>query len=417
MLIKSILNRICKLKSFIYGKVEFVEQGKRLVIFAHIKPRKNSRGICPKCNLPRPGYDSLPARQFEFVPLWNIPVFFVYAMRRIQCPVCGVVTEKVPWADGKHHLTNEYKWFLARWAKRLSWKEAAGAFQTTWDNVYRSVKMAVAWGLANRDLEGIFAIGVDEIQYKRGHKYLTLVYQINTGAKRLLWIGADRTESTLRKFFHMLGDARSQAIDFVCSDMWKPYLDVIAEKAANALNILDRYHIAAMMNKAIDEVRAKEAKDLDAKGQGPVLKKTRWLFLKRPENLTEAQDTKLADILRINLRTVRSYLLKEEFQDFWAYRSPGWAIRFLDRWCTRVMRSRIDPMKKAAKTIRSHKHLLRNWFAARGVISLGAVEGFNNKAKLTTRKSYGFRTLQGVQTALYHAMGNLPEPSGTHRFC
>lgn len=109
-----------------------------------IRSRRNGRPLCSVCGTSGPGYDTLPIRRFVFVPLWGIAVFFVYAMRRIECPRCGIKVERVPWAEGKNHMTTTYGWFLAKWAKRLSWKEVADAFQTTWDNVFHSVKMAVA---------------------------------------------------------------------------------------------------------------------------------------------------------------------------------------------------------------------------------------------------------------------------------
>jgi len=134
--------------------------------------------------------------------------------------------------------------------------------------------------------------------------------------------------------------------------MWKPYLQVIAKKAKNAINILDRFHIIGKMSKAIDEVRAKEVKELNAKGMLSVLTKTRWCLLKRPEDLTENQHIQLKDLLRWNLKAVRAYLLKEDFQFFWTYVSPAWAGKFLDAWCRRTMRSGINPMKKMAKMLR-----------------------------------------------------------------
>ena len=199
--------------------------------------------------------------------------------------------------------------------------------------------------------------------------------------------------------------------------MWRPYLRVIAKKASGAIHVLDRFHIMAKMSKALDEVRAQESKALAAKGYEPVLKHTRWLLLKRPENLSEKQLPKLAQLLQYNLRSVRAYLLKEDFQLFWGYRSPYWAAKFLDQWCTRTMRSKIEPMKKMARTLRTHRPLLLNWFRAKGAISAGAVEGSNNKAKLTMRKSYGFRTYRAMEVALYHGLCALPEPPVTHRFC
>jgi len=199
--------------------------------------------------------------------------------------------------------------------------------------------------------------------------------------------------------------------------MWKPYLNVIAKKAGNAINILDRFHIMAHIGKAIDEVRAAEVKELKAKGYEPVLTKARWLLLKRPENLTDKQEIKLADLLKYNLKSMRAYLLKEEFQFFWGYTSPYWAGQFLDKWCTKTMRSKLDPMKKVARMLRNHRGLLLNWFKAKGQLSSGVVEGFNTKAKLTSRKAFGFRTFHGAEIALYHTLGNLPEPEVTHKFC
>ena len=418
MQLKTILNRIEKFKSFVYSKVRLVEEEGRLTLLVDVSPRANGQAVCSGCGQRRPGYDTQwPSRRFEYVPLWGIFVFFIYAMRRVDCPTCGVVVEKVPWADGKESLTRTYRWFLARWAKRLCWKDVAESFETTWENVFRSVKMAVQWGLEHRDLNGITAIGVDEVQFHKGHHYLTLVYQIDDGCKRLLWMGKERTAKTLLKFFRWLGPVRSSLLQFICSDMWQPYLKVIARKAKQALHVLDRYHIADKMNKAIDKVRAQEAKDLAAQGYEPMLKNSRWWLLKRPENLTEKQDIKLRELVQYNLRSVRSYLLKEDFQFFWDYNDTFWARQFLGRWCSKVMRSRLEPMKKVAKSLREHTPLIMNWFKARGVISLGAVEGLNNKEKLIVRKAYGYRTYEAAEIALYHTMGALPEPVRAHRFC
>ena len=210
-----------------------VEKSAFLLLEVEIRPRKGSRPVCSVCGKTGPSYDTLTVRRFEFVSLWGIAVFFLYAMRRVDCTRCGIKVERVPWAVGKNHLTTTYAWFLAKWAKRLSWKDVAVAFNTKWDNVFRSVKMAVEWGLANRNLDNITAIGIDEICWRKiGSKFLTLVYQIDNGCKRLLWIGKDRTKKTLENFFDEFGPDRSSLLRFVCTDMWKPYLQVVAEKAS-----------------------------------------------------------------------------------------------------------------------------------------------------------------------------------------
>jgi transposase len=417
MQLKSILNRVQLHPGFVYGAIRWRDPRTRMVLDVEIRPRQGSRPICSKCGRPGPGYDRLSERRFEFVPLWGLTVFFLYALRRVNCATCGIKVERIPWATGKQQLTTTYAWFLARWARRLPWKEVAGIFGCSWEHVFRSVKMAVAWGLAHRDLSNVTAIGIDEIAWKKGHKYLTLVYQIDSGCRRLLWVGKERTQKTLRQFFKEFGPERTARLRFICSDMWRPYLRIVAEVAGQALHVLDRFHVMTHVSKAIDQVRAKEARDLKAAGQEPVLTGSRWCLLKRPEHLTDKQTIKLRELLALNLRTVRAYLLKEDLQRFWSYASAGWAGRFLDEWCKRTMRSKLTPMKKVARMLRSHRALLLNWFRAKGQIALGAVEGLNNKAKVTTRKAYGYRSFEVMKIALFHTLGNLPEPEGTHRFC
>jgi transposase len=170
------------------------------------------------------------------------------------------------------------------------------------------------------------------------------------------------------------------------------------------------------MNKALDEIRAGESRRIASEGGVPVLKKSRWLLLKREENLKTEQRFRLRDLLRYNLKTVRAYLLKEAFQQLWDYNSPAWAGKFLDDWCRQVMRSRIEPMKNIARSLRQHRELILNYFRAQKLLSSGVVEGLNNKAKVTMRKSYGFRTFRCLELALYHILGKLPEPESTHEF-
>ena len=416
MQLKTILNHAYKHQSFVYTDIKLTQDKNQPVLDVTIQPRRNSRPVCSGCGKQRPGYDRLPSRRYEFIPLWGILVYFVYAKRRVHCPDCGVRAEHVPWAEGKRTVTIAYAWFLARWAKRLSWAQVAEAFRTSWYTVYCSVEQAVQWGRMHQDLDGITAIGVDELCWGRWHRYVTVVYQINRDAVRLLWIGEHRKAKTLLRFFRWFGKDRTGQLQYICSDMWRPYLKVIAKKANHAIHILDRFHIMMHFNKAIDKVRAGEVKELEQKGLEPILKRSRWLFLRRPENLTAKQDTSLATLLQYNLKTVRSYLLKEDFQFFWGYRSAYWAGQFMDRWCTRAMRSRIGPMQQVAKMLRGHRELILNWFRAKKAFSSGIVEGLNAKAKVTTRKAYGYKTFKTLELALYHNLGVLPEPEIAHRF-
>ncbi len=417
MRIQTILNRVQKFKSFVYRDARLAEQVGGLALIVDVEPRKRSRPICSGCGKARPAYDRLKERRFEFIPIWGILVFLAYRMRRVDCKRCGVTVEMVPWCDGKNQLATTYRWYLASWAKRLSWSEVGSIFRTSWDSVCRSVEHAVEWGLPHRDLSQVTALGVDEIAWARGHTYLTLLYDISGRTKRLLAVAEERKEASLRACLDSLGEPVCLRVKYVCSDMWKPYLKVITEKLEKAVHVLDRFHVMQQFGKALDQIRAEESKQLVRDGYEPVLKKSRWCLLKRPENLTDRQTVKLSEVLKYNLRTVRAYLLREEFQRLWEYKSAWWAAKFLDEWTGRVMHSRLEPMKKIARSMRVHQPLILNWFRARGAVSAGAVEGLNNKVKLVTRKSYGFRTAKVAKLALLHNLGNLPEPIHTHRFC
>lgn len=426
MHLKTLLNQVQPVKGFVYKKIQKVDdktQPNGVRIEVELRPRHNSRPISSCCVKRGSVYDTQDSRRFNFVPLWGLAVVFIYAMRRVRCPRCQRVSvEWVPWCErnSKRPMTIAYECFLARWAKRLSWKQVANTFFVSWDCVFRSVAAVVAYGLEHRSLDNLTAIGVDEVQYQKGHRYLTLVYQIDQGYRRLLYIAPKRTARSLLGFFRMLRRHKidfANTIQFVCSDMWKAYLKVIAKKLPQATHILDRFHIVANLNKAVDQVRASEAKRLKGQGYESYLKHTKWCFLKRKANLTDKQFLRLHEVLKYDLKSVRAYLLKESFQCLWAYSSPAWAGKFLDAWCNRTMRSRLEPMKKVAKSLRKHRQLILNWFIAKKQYNSGIVEGLNSNVKLTFKKAYGFRTFKAAEVALYHQLGKLPEPKCFHRFC
>jgi zinc-finger of transposase IS204/IS1001/IS1096/IS1165 len=178
MRIQTILNRVEKFKSFVYRSVRLEEQDDGPALVVSVEHRKNNRPVCAGCGEVGPAYDHLEERRFEFVPIWGVLVYLAYRMRRVDCKRCGVTVELVPWCDGKNRLTTTYRWYLATWARRLSWSEVGAIFRTSWDSVCRAVEYAVEWGLAHRDLSEVTALGIDEVAWARGHTYFTLVYDI-----------------------------------------------------------------------------------------------------------------------------------------------------------------------------------------------------------------------------------------------
>jgi len=412
-----IANQCTNYKGFIFEESKLKDNE---IIFT-IRPRKSSKAICSGCGNKSPGYDYSKTRLFEMVPIWGMKTFYEYRMRRVNCVRCQrVVTERIPWAEGKETTTKEFQIFLASWSEVLSWKVVSRRFKTSWEKVYRAVSFVVAYGLDNRDLDGVEAIGVDEVKFQLGHKYLTLVYQLNGNCRRLLWIGKDRTKTCFRNFFDEMEFKQPgfcEDLKYICSDMWKNYIEVAAEKASNALNIVDRFHIMQKFGKALDRVRIDEVKRLHAEGYEPVLTHSKFCFLKRVQNLTSKQAIKLKDLLSMNLRSVRAYLLKEEFNHFWEYKQLASAQKFFHAWCKKAMYSKIEPIKDVVKTLRRHEELIFNWFRAKKLYNNSITEGLNYNVKLTMRNSYGFRTEKAIKVALYHKLAHLPRPRAAHEFC
>ncbi len=452
MRLETLLNNVVDYKLFNIKSSKIIQEHNEKKIIAEIKPRKNSTPICSICNEKSTIYDTRKSRLFQFVPIFNISVYYEYKMRRCNCRKCNKVTmEKIPWGEGKNRLTNEYRSFLASYAKDMAWKTVASRFKTSWQTVYRSVKKVVEYGLENRKIDNVTAIGIDEVKYKDGHKYITLVYQIDKGCRRLLWMGKNRTKKTLRRFFADTWneDRRFRKnIKVACTDMWKAYLTVLKEKIPNAINVLDKFHIMQKLGDAVDTLRKNEVRRLRKAGDEVTLKHSRWCLLKRKFNLNKSEKDKIKELVSLNLNVVKGYLLKEQFHKFWEYKSPTWAKKFLNNWCGLVYEEDLkskpesnieqkpkknkksnDKKKKETKpkpifhaliqftkTLKRHEDLILNYFRAKKEFNSGIVEGLNRNVNLTVRKAYGYSSYDVLRIALFHQMGKLPEPYFKHEF-
>jgi len=422
--VKTLLRHVQDLRGFAVTSVRHFLDQKSPWIEVDLIPDPRRKARCSCCGGRGRIHDKLPVRQWQFVPLWNIAVLFFYAPRRVICPLSGSPkVEAMPWNRGKSPYAAAYMIFLARWARWLSWKQTAQTFSASWDAVRRSVEWVVAWGLEYRDLSGVSAVGIDELHHGKGKKslnFLTLVYQIDRGSRRLLWVGRSRTEATLRAGFDEL-EARHPGflagLRVVCSDMWKPFLKVVRELCGQALNVLDPFHVAKHLNEALDNVRRGEQSRIRDAQTRKQAKGGRFLLLKRSTKVRGRARHQLKSILAALAQTSRAWELKESFRRFWRYRSPTWAKAYLKEWTTRAMRSRIEPMKKVARMLRSHEDLLLNYFRAKRQYTNAMVEGMNHKARVSLARSFGHRSFTILQLVLYHNLGQLPEPPSTHKFC
>jgi len=309
----------------------------------------------------------------------------------------------VPWAYRWQRVTRALSLALAELSRKLTWKETAIHFGVNWKTVATAVKRAVKWGLEHRVWKPLHVIGLDEVSRRKGHRYLTLVYDLLR--RRLVWVGENREAKTMERFFAWLGPRRVRSIQVACCDMWAVYIDAVKASLPWAILVFDRFHVVHHLSRAVDEVRRQTWRELRGDERN-AFKRTRWLWLKNPWNLRSKERRRLSALCQRNQPIVRAYYLKEAFQRFWDYRTEGWARPYLKHWLWWASHSRLDPFKHFARMIRQHIDGILAWTRLR--ISNGALEGMNNKVKVISHRAYGFRRTDTFITAIWHGCGELP---------
>ena len=299
MHLENIVKRTLEIKDHRITQIE--EHGDNLTV--HLEAISNRRLRCGSCRRRGRQADQVKnKREFQHIPFWGIAVFLQYRPRRVLCPDCGLRREALPWADGKERMTKQLGLTLAIWAKLLAIDVVSSLFGVHWNTVYSAIRKAVSYGEKHRDMSGILYIGVDEISRKKGHHYLTNVYDLQ--AKTLLWSGKGRKEETLRQFFETHGETLRGTVQAVCCDMWAAYISVIREQLPDAVLVFDRFLLGRHLLDAVDTVRKEESRELK-KTHPDLLTGTTYVFLKNPENLTSRQRERLGYIEKLNQQNLK----------------------------------------------------------------------------------------------------------------
>lgn len=376
-------------------------------LVAQVDRLPGRRLACGECGGPavKVATTRRPARRWRDLALRDAPLWLVYAPHRVWCPTCGLRVERIPWAEKWQRVTHALARAVATLARKLDWASVAAHFRLNWKTVASVVEAAVLWGLAHRRWVPLHQVGIDEVSRRKGQQYLTLVYDLER--RRVVWVGKDRDEATLQRFFAWLGPRCARAIQVVCCDMWRPYLAVVRTAVPQATVLFDRFHLTRYATDAVDTVRRQMWRQL-AEAEQPDFKRTRFLWLKNPENLAREERTRLSALLRLNAPIVKAYLLKEDLRRFWDYRSTAWAAAHLRQWLWRASHSRLGPFTKLAKTIRAHHDGILAWTKLR--VTNGALEGMNNKVKAISHRAFGFRTTWTYIANIYHCCAELPLP-------
>jgi transposase len=319
-------------------------------------------------------------------------------LRRLRCRDCGIRLEAVPWARPDAHHTRDFEDVTAWLAQQMAKTPIAGLLRIAWDTVGQIVQRVVAEHLDEKRLEGLVAIGVDEISYRRHHRYLTSVVDHRAGA--IVWCSPGRNSETLQRFFQELGERKS-SIKAVSIDMSGGYEKAIRQAIPQAEVCFDPFHVVRLAQRAVDQVRRDEwnAHERSHTPKGRWINGTRWSLLKTPEKQKPEQLALLAEVQHANRTLYRAFLLKEELRLLYQLERPAHAPAHLDAWLAWASRSKLEPFVKLARTIRLHRQGILA--ATRLGLTNARLEGLNSRIRLISHRSFGFHSAAPLIALVY----------------
>jgi transposase len=366
-------------------------------VFVDVQQRRQTL-TCSRCRRRRRAgtYDS-KLRLWRHLDLGAWEVYLRARQRRFHCPACdAIVTETVPWAEPGSAFSRVFEDVVSYFAQQTNQTVVSRVMHIAWPTVGNIIRRTVGrrgMPLATRRL---VRIGIDEISYRRHHKYLTLVADHQTG--HIVWGGDGRSGDTLGRFLDDLGAVAGQNIELVSMDMCGAYIAKIRERLPGATIVFDPFHVIKLANLAVDEVRRSQVRALKGQAEAGAVKKTRWVLLKRPENLRDDETEKLAILGRVNRPLYRAYLLKEALRGVYD-QPPARAEQRLQAWLAWAARSRLPAFVKLGRTIRQYQDGVLA--AIRHGLSNGRLEGLNNKIRLLSHRAYGFHSPDALLALVY----------------
>lgn len=392
----SVVKRVLGWLDTVFESQSFDEAADAVVI--NVRPGRRARGRCGRCQKRCPGYDKgRGRRRWRTLDVGAKRAYVEADQPRVRCPEHGVVVAAVPWARHDAGHTYDFDAQVAWLTRQMSKTAVRALMRVAWRTVGQIIARVVADAdaVAGDRLAGLRRIGIDEISYRRGHKYLTVVVDHDTG--RLVWVGEGRNKATLVQFFELLGPQRCAQIALVSADGAESIFVAVAEYCPNARQCLDPFHVVAWATKALDEVRNQVWRDARRAGQkalADTVKGARYALWKNPEDLTKRQQAKLADIAATNQPLYRAYLLKEQFRQIFAVGGEE-RVELLDEWLAWASRSKLAPFVDLARRIRIHfrRDIIHTLIYR---LSNGRIESVNTKIRLLTRIAFGFKSVHAL---------------------
>lgn len=389
-------------------QVELDAAGQEVSVFVTHPARTRFR--CPRCERELAVFDHLAERRWRHLDSCQFMTYLVARPPRIECPEHGRLQIELPWAGAGARFTHMFEALAIEVLLAANVKRAAQLLRISWDEAWGLMGRAVARGRRAKAHALPEHLGVDEKAIAKGHRYMTLVCDLQAGSVE--YVGEERTEQSLAAYFAAFEPEQLGRIQSVCMDIWQAYINAVQAAVPGAQDkiVFDRFHIMARVLEALDEVRRKEHKALRARGDERLLG-TRYLWLRSQENLTEAAAAQLAPLKQATLKTARAWALKEALRTLWDSPSRAWAQRLWRRWYFWATHSRLAPMIDKAKMIERRLHNVLTYFTHR--VTNALAEGLNSKIASLQKRACGFRNRDHFKIAVYFHCGGLNlYPSG-----
>lgn len=397
--------KLLRLTGMLVVAMEFKVRARELVLF--VKPYKTGCR-CPECKRRCRIKRHMPeGRTWRDVCVAGWSVVFSYRPKEVECPTHGRVQEEIPWASRHARITYRLEYLVLVYAQAMTQKAAADLLhlaRSTFSDILHRTIARTRDGHRIRDLK---AIGIDEVKFRKGHKYVTVVYDLERS--RVVWVGPGKARSTIDQFFNtQLSDYQKKRIQWACCDMSETFIGAITSHCSNARLVLDRFHITKALSEAMDEVRKAEWRKATG-AERKALKGIRWILFKHPSNRTPEDKQLLGTLRASNRRIHRAAVLKDEFDVFWNYRAEWAARRFLKGWCTTALKSRLQPIRDFVATLRKHIDNIITFIPSR--LTNATAEGLNRIIGMVRNRASGFRTVQAFIDLIYLVIGDVDIPA------
>lgn len=379
------------------NQIKFIESDKKIQIWVDFL--KGSRFQCPKCNKLDCEIHDTALKTWRHLNFFEHLTYIHCRVPRVKCPDCGVHQVKVPWAREYSGFTLLMEALIVLFAQTMQITHISEKIKVTDKRIWRVIEYHVTQALKKSDFSDVNSVGIDETSRAKGHEYISIVADIET--KRILHICSGKDASVLNSFSKSLEEHKGdkQNIKYICCDMSPAFIKGIKEEFPGALLIFDKFHIMKLVNEAVDQVRREE------QGTNRVLKKTRYIWLKNPENLTKKQLKTLGTLKDMNLKTSRAYNIKLSLQLMWSVADAQLANAYFKKWFFWATHSKIEPIIKVAKTLKAHWNGILNYF--KNKISNGLLEGLNSLIQSLKANARGYANENNFMTMIYLRHGQL----------